>query len=92
MKTLIAEFTDYKMRANWCDGKFGEYYDFEAKQFDVGSIFGIDEGRVSKIHISHKGVCVVNYDRGWDIEPTKKHKAAYDAILKLLEEAPKRWS
>lgn len=66
-------------------------YGFQAKVFDEGSIYGINEGRVSKLSIwegewqglSH---CFVNYDRGWDIEPnTETHKEVYQAVIQFLE-------
>jgi hypothetical protein len=40
-----------------------------AKVYDEGSEFGIDGGRISKLMIKIDGRTVVNYDRGWDIEP-----------------------
>lgn len=44
-------------------------YEYQVKQYDEGSVYGIDEGRISKLWISKNGKTVVNYDRGWDIEP-----------------------
>ena len=40
------------------------------KQYDKGSQFGIDGGRISKLMLKRNGEIVVNYDRGWDVEPT----------------------
>ena len=40
------------------------------KQWDVGSKYGIDGGRISKLTIKRGGVEVVNYDRGWDKKPS----------------------
>ena len=54
------------------------------KQFDEGSEFGINGGRVSKLTIKNEntGKEVVNYDRGWDIKPkTKTEQAALDWVL-----------
>ena len=31
--------------------------------------YGIDGGRIIKLQIKIDGTTVVNYDRGWDIEP-----------------------
>lgn len=87
---LTVKFTDYQNKQNWCNGVMGDYW-FEAKQFDVGSDFGINEGRVSKLHITHDGADVVCYDRGWDVKASPQHRTAYKNILKALEEAPKRW-
>lgn len=55
------------------------------KQFDEGSEFGINGGRVSKLTIKNEntGKEVVNYDRGWDIKPkTKTEQAALDWVLR----------
>ena len=39
------------------------------KQYDEGSEFGIDGGRISKLMLQRNGQTVCNYDRGWDIKP-----------------------
>ena len=88
---MTAELTDFTTESNWVKGKVGDDYWFEAKLYDSGSSFGIDDGRVSKLRIRYKGGDVVNYDRGWDIRPTKTHKPAYNAIMSLLENSPKRF-
>ena len=44
-------------------------YTFRAKVYDAGSEFGIDNGRISKLEVFHKGNEVINYDRGWDQKP-----------------------
>ena len=90
---MTAEFTNFTKENNWCNGKIGDEYWFEAKLFDKGSSFGIGEGRVSKLHITQNGVDVVCYDRTWDrhMRPSKQVRPAYDAIMSLLENAPKRF-
>ena len=57
---------------------------YEVKVYDTGSVFGINEGRISKLWLSINGKMVANYDRGWDVEPTCK--AAELALAILLEE------
>lgn len=32
--------------------------------------YGINGGKISKLSLKMDGVCIANYDRGWDIEPT----------------------
>lgn len=65
----------YKNDANnWKVGyiKLGSYaFDFEAKVFDEGSEFGINGGRISKLFVTERNenVCLISYDRGWDLEP-----------------------
>ena len=78
---MTAEFTNFTTESNWVNGKIGDDYWFEAKLFDVGSHFGIDNGRVSKLHVRHKGGDVICYDRGWDVRPSKTHKPDYQAII-----------
>ena len=79
----------------WKIGK----YNFNAKLFNEGSTFGIKDGRVSKLSIWDEEIwkkednffkaCIVNYDRGWDIKPKKEFKPYFNAVMELLENAPK---
>lgn len=97
---LKAEFTKFNDSSNWVDGVVGKYH-FQAKLFDTPSTFGIENGRVSKLSIWDQKVrkeklnflkaCVVNYDRGWDKKPNKKVTPYFDAVMTLLEAAPKRF-
>lgn len=97
---MEAIFTEFKPDTNWCDGVVGKYK-FQAKLFDVGSSFGIDGGRVSKLAIwdeeeRHKSqsfhkACIMNYDRGWDIKCSEENKPFFNAVMNLLENAPKRF-
>jgi hypothetical protein len=34
--------------------------------FDASSVFGIEQGRISKLQVRHGDRTVMNYDRGWD--------------------------
>lgn len=58
---------------------------YEVKVYDEGSVFGIDEGRISKLWLKDEetGLCLANYDRGWDIMPC--NEAAQAAVAELLE-------
>lgn len=74
---------------NWIVGKVwidGEEYRVNAKVFNEGSEFGIDNGTVSKLWIAKDDDTIVNYDRGWDVKPPKEFKGKYEAILSLVEE------
>lgn len=52
------------------------------KQFDKGSEFGINEGRISKLTIKVDGKITANYDRGWDVEPIDKgSRAVLEEVL-----------
>ena len=70
----------------WEQGKItvnGETYRYCVKHFEEGSIFGIDNGRISKLDIRRNGEIVCAYERGWDIEATDKNaKKALDFLLK----------
>ena len=52
----------------WKNGKIdgNEYW---VKSYDEPSIYGIDEGRISKLTVKRDGREIINYDRGWDLEP-----------------------
>lgn len=94
------EFTKFERGENWVSAVVndGEYL-VSSKLFDVGSTFGINDGRVSKLSIREAAKtsdvdwfdgCIVNYDRGWDIEPeSEKDIEVFEAVLKFLENAPK---
>lgn len=66
-------------------GKCGDY-GFEAKVYNSESALGINGGRVSKITMYDKdNNWVMNYDRGWDIEPEDEVVDAYANIIEVLE-------
>ena len=73
--------------SHWKNGRIeirGITFRYWVKQYDEGSEFGINGGRVSKLTIKNEntGKEVVNYDRGWDIKPkTKTEQAALDWVL-----------
>jgi hypothetical protein len=91
-KKIVAEFTEFNNNENWCHGTC-EGTTFSAKLFDNGSDFGINDGRVSKLSIHDKKLgTICNYDRGWDIPPKEGFQRQYNAIMHLLENAPKRFS
>ena len=56
-------------------------YRYWVKQYEVGSQYGIDGGRVSKLMIKRGGEVVCNYDRGWDIKPVDENTEFAMAIL-----------
>lgn len=70
----------------WYTGWTGAYL-FEAKAYTGGSVYGINEGQVSKLSITSAatGALVASYDRGWDVEPAgKADREALEAILAAL--------
>jgi hypothetical protein len=68
----------------WLRGRVNRYpdYTFLAKVYDVGSVFGIENGRVSKLQVWRADREVMNYDRGWDQVPTsRRDRKALKEIL-----------
>ena len=59
----------------------GEVFHYWMKQYDKGSEWGIDGGRISKLMFKRDGYIVCNYDRGWDVEPTCKEAEMALCIL-----------
>lgn len=62
----------------------GGKYKYWVKHYEEGSQYGIDSGKVSKLTIRKldESRDLVNYDRGWDVEPnTNEVKAVYAIIL-----------
>lgn len=97
---ILVELTEVDSDSNWVAGTVGDFM-FEAKVYDSGSQFGIKDGRVSKLHIYKRsgkafpfqyGGDIVQYDRGWGQRPTKEFKPHFDAVMKVLEEVPTRFS
>lgn len=78
----------------WEEGTFiidGVIFKYEAKVFEESSQFGINDGRVSKLQIVKYTRdnpwtwenTVINYDRGWDIEP--RDEVAERALKYVLD-------
>lgn len=58
----------------WVAGKIGNYK-YSAKVYEVPSDFGIDSGNISKLQVvNEEGKTIINYDRGWDVEPTNEYE------------------
>ena len=86
---MQAYFTKFDNDSNWVKGKVGRFR-FDAKLFNVGSRFGIEGRRVSALTICDEYEYVVNYDRGWDIEPSEDIMDYFDAVMELLENSDER--
>lgn len=60
----------------------GEGFQYCMKQYEGGSEWGIEGGRISKLMIERDGEIVCNYDRGWDVEPTDENaRLALELLL-----------
>lgn len=92
-KDAIIEITaDTRSYDCWVQGKInlanGNAFEFCAKVYDEGSQYGINKGRVSKLHIRLGRMTIVNYDRGWDVKPAPEYKPIYKALMKKLNALP----
>jgi hypothetical protein len=72
------------------DGRVNRYpdYTFNAKVYDVGSVFGIGGGRISKLQVLRRGREVMSYDRDWDQVP--KSRRDLKALKEILAGFPER--
>ena len=52
----------------WKNGRI-DNFEYWVKSYDEPSIYGIEEGRISKLTVKRDGREIINYDRGWDLEP-----------------------
>ena len=60
----------------WKEGSIkanGEIFYYWMKQYEEGSRYGINGGRISKLMLKRNGEIVCNYDREWDIEPVDEN-------------------
>ena len=78
----------------WLEGTIDGFY-FQAKVYDTGSKFSINNGRVSKLTVrdgrNYRSLELFSYDRGWDKKPTSnQQRALLRALLEYLEVFPTR--
>ena len=62
----------------WKEGSIrvhGEIFHYWMKQYEEGSQFGIDGGRISKLMLKRNGEIVYNYDRGLNVAPVDENTA-----------------
>ena len=74
-----------KHSGNWTSGHIGPFR-FEVKHFDEPSVFGINEGRISKLWLKPKdgSQIAAAYERGWNKRPeTKEAQEAVDTLCTL---------
>ena len=68
----------------WKEGSIrvnGEIFHYWMKQYEEGSEWGIDGGRISKLMLKRSGEIVCNYDRGWDVEPADENTQLATELL-----------
>lgn len=91
----LLETMTVQMDGRWLRGTI-DGYEFFALVFQIGSKYGINEGRISKLTVRHKlesltdvSRYIINYDRGWDVEPeTEEHKLILDTLVEYFENLP----
>ena len=81
----------------WVKGTVNGYH-FQAKVYDEPSVYGINEGRISKLMVwdeaqrqQHRNIfraALMNYDRGWDIEPQPEYAEMINKLVLYLEALP----
>lgn len=82
---MCDSFRCENIRDNWFKGEYKDY-DFTAMVFEEPSKYGIGDGKVSKLCIKDSsGDWLVNYDRGWDVEPKEDILGDYEDVLNYLE-------
>ena len=72
----------------WKEGSIktnGEIFHYWMKQYEEGSRYGINGGRISKLMLKRNGEIVYNYDRGEDIEPVDENTELAVQIILLNE-------
>jgi len=87
--------TNYEIKAkqnrgNWIEGTIDSLR-FQAKVYDEGSEFGINEGRVSKLWVCNEAQrqIIMCYERGWDVRPKlAAERRLLEALLAYLEALP----
>ena len=87
---------DNKMKNGWHEGTIGIPVNGTKKTkiarfwvktaSEASEDFGIDGGRIIKLQIKVDGYTVVNYDRGWDIEPDENDAVAQIAYAILVKD------
>lgn len=91
MLATIASFTGTN-GSNWIQGRLLDQkldIGFAMKVFANTSHHGIEDGRISKLTVyegetESTGICLINYERGWDIEP---HNPKQIAIMDMFMQA-----
>ena len=76
----------------WLQGNV-DGYPFWVKVCDEATGFGIDGGRVIKLHIRRKNSSneIASYERGWDKYPKGAPKGLAQAVIRFCEELPEQY-
>lgn len=82
----------------WLKGTVDDFI-FQVKVCDEASRFGIDGGRIIKLHVEQSrgenpSKVIIAYERGWDKRPRGKHKDVARAMILFCDSLPEHavWS
>ena len=64
-------------------------YQFEAKVDESNTRYGINGGKVSKLIIKNKFGIIVDYDKKWNVRPTKTLLPYFNDVMSQLESGVK---
>ncbi|WP_208249024.1 hypothetical protein WGT02_03780 [Rhizobium sp. T1470] len=73
----------------WVAGEINDQpgYTFKAQVFNVGSMYGINFGQISKLEVWREGETVCHFNRGWLERPaTAEDRRAVDTIVSSFRE------
>ena len=69
----------------WKEGSLKVYnsiFHYWIKVYEVGSQYGIEGGKISKLMLKRDGKTVCNYDRGLDVKPVDEEtQLAYEILV-----------
>ena len=92
MKITIKKLGQYPWREGTIEGTI-----FRRRSMTSIGVW-YQRGRISKLMVwdeakrqgrrSYSRTTLMNYDRGWDIEPEARHKALIDELVSYLENLP----
>ena len=85
--------TDHEIKARTEDGIWligtVDGCPFQAKVCDAASGFGIDQGRIIKLHAyDGRGQEILSFERGWDECPEGAHEGLCQALVRFCESLP----
>lgn len=70
----------------WYEGNY-KGLTWKAKAYDTPSDYGINDGKISKLHVADHDRCAVLYfDRGWQDRPAKESRQWLMDFLDYFEE------
>jgi len=89
LNSLKKPFSLFSSKTSWVKGNI-QGYNYCLKAYEQPSEMGINGGKISKMEIWENGDLLVNYDRGWDLQPDTKKLARIDnKFVAKVDSSPK---